>query len=329
MYIEEGRFAMWCDFVERDFLKVDFEKLIDSGVINGATSNPAIFKNAFLTSKAYENDKKALADKSPKELYEALAVADIKIAANKLKALHDSGDDGFISIEVDPNLYNNTEGTIKEGRDLYKKIGCENVMIKIPATTDGYEAMTVLISEGININATLIFSPLQSAMCLDAFEKGLNIFKEKNPNTKMPQAVISVFVSRFDRELEEYMTIKGKLGIYNATKIYHQIEKRGLEGVRTLFASTGVKDENYSKDYYMKELCFANSINTAPLETIEAYVDGGDKSIKKPASLEVIEEFFTQVKNDNVDIDKVYNALLDQGLTAFVEAFDKILEEIR
>jgi len=329
MYIEEGRFAMWCDFVERDFLKVDFEKLIDSGVINGATSNPAIFKNAFLTSKAYENDKKALADKSPKELYEALAVADIKIAANKLKALHDSGDDGFISIEVDPNLYNNTEGTIKEGRDLYKKIDCENVMIKIPATTDGYEAMTVLISEGININATLIFSPLQSAMCLDAFEKGLNIFKEKNPNTKMPQAVISVFVSRFDRELEEYMTIKGKLGIYNATKIYHQIEKRGLEGVRTLFASTGVKDENYSKDYYMKELCFANSINTAPLETIEAYVDGGDKSIKKPVSLEVIEEFFTQVKNDNVDIDKVYNALLDQGLTAFVEAFDKILEEIR
>lgn len=329
MYIEEGKFAMWCDFVERDFLENDFGKLIDSGWINGATSNPAIFKSAFLSSKAYEETKKALHDKSGKELYEALAVEDIKIAADKLKGLYDKGDDGFISIEVDPNLYNNTEATIKEGRDLYKKIGRDNVMIKIPATTDSYEAMKVLISEGININATLIFSPKQSLNCLDVFEDGLKLFKEKNLDKKAPQAVISVFVSRFDRELERYMTIKGKLGIYNAMKIYHQIEKRGLEGVRTLFASTGVKDENYDKDYYMKELCLANSVNTAPLDTIKAYVDGGDKSIKQPASLEVIEEFFVQVKNDNVDIDKVYNALLDKGLTAFIEAFNEILTEIR
>jgi len=329
MYIEDGKFAIWCDFVERDFLENDFEKLIESGVINGATSNPAIFKNAFLTSKAYAEDKKTLHDKSAKELYEALAIEDIKIAADKLATLYDRSDDGFISIEIDPNLYNNTEGSIKEGRDLYKKIAKNNVMIKIPATTSSYEAMSVLISEGININATLIFSPSQSEKCLDALEKGLKIFREQNPDKKAPQAVISVFVSPFDKELERYMSIKGKLGIYNATKIYHQIEKRGLEGVRTLFASTGVKDDNYPKDYYMKELCFANSVNTAPLDTVEAYVEAGDKSLKEPASLEDIEEFFIQVKKDNVDIDKVYNALLDQGITAFIDAFDEILKDMR
>ncbi len=326
MYIEDKKFALWCDFVERDFLQNRFEDLIKDGEINGATSNPAIFKNAFLTSKAYEEDKKALKNVTSKELYESLAVKDIQIAADKLNHLYQKGDDGFISIEVDPNLCNDSQATIKEGRKLFKEIGKENVMIKIPATEAGYKAMETLISEGININATLIFSLQQAQECLNAFEKGLGKCEGKKP-----KAVISVFVSRFDRKLDPSLEsdFKGKVGIVNATNIYNHIEEKAIPEVRCLFASTGVKGDEYPAQYYIKELCFANSINTAPLDTINAYQKSNDKTIKTPMTKSEIDLFFTQLKSQSVDIDKVSNELLDEGLKAFVDAYNEILTQIR
>ncbi len=325
MYLKDERFAIWCDFVERDFLKNNFPALLQDGKINGATSNPAIFKNAFLTSSAYQQSKEKLEGKSSKEIYEILAIEDIQIAAKVLKPLYEKNDDGFISIEVDPNIYSDVKSTIKEGRELFKKIGFQNVMIKIPATDAGYEAMEVLISEGININATLVFSPSQAKSCLDAFEKGL----AKVEGDK-PKAVISVFVSRFDRLLDPSLpeNLKGKTGILNATKIYNLVEQRALPEVRTLFASTGVKGDEYPKDYYITELVYPNSINTAPLDTIKAYQATNNTSSKTPITQNKIEEFFTQLKNESVDIDEVYNNLLNDGLKAFVEAYNKILDEI-
>jgi transaldolase len=321
-------FSLWCDFIERDFLKKDFLELLDTGAINGATSNPSIFKNAFLTSKAYEEDKRELKNSSAFEIYETLAIKDISLAADRLETLYQADSDGFISIEVDPRICFDTDKTIEQGRYLYKKIAKENVMIKIPATKEGYEAMTTLISEGIPVNATLVFSPSQSLKCLEAFEEGFKIFRTINPEKESPQAVISVFVSRFDRELDGSLSEKGKVGIYNATKIYHQIESRGLNRVRALFASTGVKDDSYPKDYYIRELSFKNSINTAPLDAIEAYIDSGDLKIKEPVSIDTIDQFFIQVKNEGVDIDRVYEVLLDRGLKDFMNAFEKILEDI-
>ncbi len=325
MYLKDENFALWCDFVERDFLKNDFPALISDGKINGATSNPAIFKNAFLSSSAYEESKSKLNVKNSKELYESLAIEDIKIASDVLKPLYEKDDDGFISIEVDPNLCFDAKGTIEDGRKLYESIGNPNIMIKIPATDAGYEAMEVLISEGININATLIFSPAQAKSCLDAFEKGLSKVKGQKP-----KAVISVFVSRFDRLLDPSLpqNLRGKTGIINATKIYNLIEQRGLKEVRTLFASTGVKGDDYPKDYYITELLFANSINTAPLETINAFLSTNSTSAKNPLSDNEIEEFFTQLKNESVDIQKVYDNLLSDGLKAFVEAYNQILQEL-
>ena len=325
MYIKDEKFALWCDFVERDFLQNDFEELIKDGEINGATSNPAIFKNAFLSSKAYEEDKKELGLVPSSELYEALAIKDIQIAADKLKPLYEKGDDGFISIEVDPNLFNDTKATIEQGRKLYEKIARENVMIKIPATEAGYEAMKTLISEGININATLIFSPYQAQKCLEAFEAGL---KQTDKN---PKAVISVFVSRFDRKLDPSLDdeLKGKVGIYNAANIYHLIEDAKVDGVRTLFASTGVKGDEYPPSYYIKELCYPNSINTAPLDTIKAYQALNDKTIQKVLQKDEISAFFTKLNDSGVDIQKVHHELLDEGLRAFVDAFDEIMTQIR
>jgi transaldolase len=327
MYIENAKFSLWCDFIERDFLKDGLDKLIESKTVNGATSNPSIFKNAFLNSPAYKEDINSLKGKSPKEIYEALAIKDIQISADLLQHLYKNDDDGFISIEVDPTLCDDADATIEEARRLHKAIGKENVMIKIPATDAGFIAMETLMREGIHINATLIFSPAQADGCLDAFEKAC-----KDMSGDKPKAVISVFVSRFDRKMDEAFFArnvrKSLLGIFNATEIYNNIQKRGLENVRTLFASTGVKGDELVKDYYITNLLFENSINTAPIETIEAFVKTGIKDKREPIEIELIDGFFDVLKQQEFDMDKVYEELMSEGLEAFKDAFGDILKAL-
>ena len=215
-------FSLWLDFVERDFLKNDFSALIEKGIINGATSNPSIFASAITTSPAYKEQLSSLSGKSPKEKYEALAIEDIRTAAQALRPLYDEGNDGYISIEVDPFLSNDTAGTVAEGKRLFEAIGEPNVMVKVPATEAGYDAMTQLLSTGISVNATLIFSPKQTQKALKAMKKGLDCF-EKDGGLRA-EAVISVFVSRFDRLLDADLEKEGlsvsKTGIYNAAKIW-------------------------------------------------------------------------------------------------------------
>ncbi|ATB68372.1 transaldolase [Sulfurospirillum diekertiae] len=171
MYKNDIKFSLWCDFVERSFLEGEFGDLIEKKIVNAATSNPSIFKSAFLGSPAYAEDKAKLHGKSAKEMYEALAIGDIQRAAKKLLPLYEKDDDGFISIEVDPFLCDDAEATIEEGKRLFKAIGYPNVMIKVPATEEGFIAMEVLLSEGINVNATLIFSDIQTKYCLEAFTR--------------------------------------------------------------------------------------------------------------------------------------------------------------
>ncbi|QCD43982.1 transaldolase [Campylobacter mucosalis] len=325
-------FSLWCDFIERDFLDREFSDLIKDNTINGATSNPAIFKTAFSSSSSYTNALLSSQKRHPKELYELLATQDIKIAACKLLKNYANGDDGFVSIEVDPNLSDNTEGTIKEGERLYNLIKMPNVMIKIPATKDGFEAMSALMAQGISVNATLIFSPDQAKNCLDAFKQGSEIYKKRYPNTELPKGVISIFVSRFDRLLDTTMSQKNlpksQIGIMNATKIYHIINEANLPNVRALFASTGVKGGELRGDYYVRELMFENTINTAPFDTIKEFIKH-DVSIKNPSSKESVESFFGVLKNADIDINLAYKELLNDGLKAFVVAFDEILSSLK
>ncbi len=168
MFNNDINFSLWCDFIERDFLQDEFENLLKIGAINGVTSNPSIFKAAFL-SNSYKDVIGQMGKKYPKALYEALAVQDIKIAATKLLRHYANGDDGFVSIEVDPSFCDNAAATVDEGARLHAEIGMPNVMIKIPATKAGFEAMSALSARGIAVNATLIFSPEQAVACLDAF----------------------------------------------------------------------------------------------------------------------------------------------------------------
>ena len=326
MYLKEERFALWADFIERDYLDNEFKTLITNGTINGATSNPAIFKNAILTSPAYKKQLAELEGLDAKSKYEAVAIFDIQKAADILRPLYDADDDGYVSIEVDPMLCDDAAATIDEGRRLHKTIDRPNVMIKVPATEAGYVAMKALVSDGIAVNATLIFSKEQALSCAEAFEAG------QKGNGASVDTVISVFVSRIDRAMDAELIEKGiapaLAGNYNAAAIYNAVEAKGVKGCRTLFASTGVKGDDLRPSYYIDELLAAHSVNTAPIETIDAFVKGGDKMVKLPIDTKIIDAHFEKIKDAGIDFDAVVAKQIDDGLEAFKDAFREILSEL-
>jgi transaldolase len=321
-------YSIWCDFIERDFLEKGFKTLIENQTIHGATSNPAIFQQSITNSSAYTQQINMLQANEPKKIYEELATTDIKSAAKILKPLFDqNANDGFISLEVDPTLCDDMMGTIEEGARLYSTIGYENVMIKVPATEAGYGAMKELTSMGINVNATLIFSPTQAKKCAEALNSGI---KKSGKDTK---GVVSIFVSRFDRLLDSELKANqlevSKTGIYNAALCYHEIQKIGNANVRTLFASTGIKGDDLNPSYYIDELIYPNSINTAPLNTIEAWLENGSKEPSNVISEDECIKYFETLKKNNINIDKAYNKLLQDGLSAFKVSFQELLEKVK
>lgn len=326
MYIEDLKFSLWADFIERDYLDNEFKELINAGVINGATSNPAIFKNAILNSDAYKEQLATLGGLTPKEKYEAVAKYDIQKAADILKPLYDANDDGYVSIEVDPYLCDDADATIAEGKRLFDEIGRKNVMIKIPATKAGYIAMQELTSNGIPVNATLIFKKEQAESCAKAFEAGVKKYGSK------VDTVISVFVSRVDRALDAQLAENGMdvalSGIYNSADIYSQIQSMNVEGCRTLFASTGVKDDSLPAHYYIEKLLAYNSVNTAPIDTIKAFDENGVKDSILPISAKITQEHFSKIKSLGIDFDAVLDKQVSDGLEAFKDAFKDILESL-
>lgn len=323
-------FSLWLDFVERDYLKNEFGSLIEKGIINGATSNPSIFASAITSSPAYKAQLASLEGKSPKEKYEALAIEDIKTAAQALRTVYDAGNDGYISIEVDPFLSHDTNGTIQEGKRLYEAIGEPNVMIKVPATEAGYEAMSALLNDGISVNATLVFSPKQARKCLKAMKKGMENFEASGGGRC--DGVISVFVSRFDRMLDKDLVSEGLdtalTGIYNAAKIYNLIEAKKLSSIRTLFASTGVKGDGLPADYYIRGLLAPHSVNTAPLTTIQSYIARLAPKPALPLDERELNGYFTKLSDNGFEMDAVYAQLLKEGLAAFEQAFQEMLDRL-
>ena len=322
MYIEDLKFSLWADFIERDYLDNEFKELIDKEIINGATSNPAIFKNAILNSPAYKEQLSTLDGFSAKEKYEAVAIYDIRKAADILKPLYDKKDDGYVSIEVDPFLCDDSEATVAEGKRLFAEIDRDNIMIKVPATEAGYIAMKELTSVGIPVNATLIFKKSQAISCAKAFRKGVATYG------KSVDTVISIFVSRIDAKLTSLGINDNLSGIYNTADIYAEIESMNVDGCRALFASTGIKDKSLPAHYYIEKLLAYNSVNTAPIDTIKAYYENGAKDKALPISPDVIKAHFQKVKNAGINFDEVLDNQIVDGLEAFKEAFKDILESL-
>jgi len=325
MYIQDLKFSLWADFIERDYLKNQFQQLVASGTINGATSNPAIFKSAILNSFAYHQQLSSLQG-TAKQKYEALAITDIQMAADILKPLYDENDDGYVSIEVDPNLCHDAQQTIDEGIRLFKEIDRLNVMIKIPATSAGYEAMEVLTSMGIPVNATLVFKKEQALACAKAFKQGAS------KASVVVDSVISIFVSRIDRLVDPickaHNIAQGLTGIYNASLCYETVVDMQVPKCRPLFASTGVKENKYPSYYYVDELLAYNSINTAPIETIQAFVEHGSTIKKLPIDKIQIANHFDKLKAVGIDLEKELDQQIFDGLEAFKQAFREILEAI-
>jgi transaldolase len=324
-------FSLWLDFIERDFLRHRFVEMVEHRIVNGATSNPSIFAQAIGTSPAYEEALEELKGLPPKAKYEKLAIEDIKSAAIALRGVYDKGSEGYVSIEVDPFLANDTEETIAEARRLFAEIDEPNVMIKIPATEAGYPAMQALLADGISVNATLVFSPMQARACLDAMKIGIDEFE--NTGGERVEAVISVFVSRFDRlldsQLKEAGLPVGRTGIMNASKIYNIVEANHTPSIRTLFASTGVKaGQPFPADYYIRELYGPHCVNTAPLETIEAFEGGEPPVVKLPRSEEEIEAYFHELGKHGIVMDAVYAQLMAEGVEAFEKAFAELLKKL-
>lgn len=311
--------SIWVDYLDREFLDNEFKEMVKNGLVNGLTSNPAIFANA-LKKDVYKEDIEKLKDKTPKEIYEENAVKDIQKACDVLKENYENGNDGFASIEVDPRLINDAKGTVDEALRLYDKIGRENVMIKIPANEAGYKAMEELAKKGININATLVFSPNQAMRAYEAIDKG------------DVKGVISIFVSRFDRKLNPVLAMqnlaKDRVGFFNAIKIYNMIEDEGSENIKALFASTGVKQDYLPKDYYVQNLYLPNSVLTLPLDVIEEIKD---KELEESFHFQTkhIDAFFSFLTPAGINMQKVYQELFEEGVEAFEKAFNDMLSSIK
>ena len=217
--------------------------------------------------------------------------------------------------------------TTEEGIRLEKQIGYRNVMIKVPATNAGYIAMEQLTSLGINVNATLVFSQEQAINCAKALNEGII---KSGKDTK---GVVSIFVSRFDRILDEMMVKKdlapAKVGIMNALKCYYEIEKFENDNIRTLFASTGVKGDQLEPSYYIDNLIYKNTINTAPLATIKDWIENGSKKESVQITEDDCDKYFEKLSKRNINIDHIAKQLLKDGLDAFKLSFEVLLKKVK
>ncbi|MWV61570.1 transaldolase [Helicobacter saguini] len=316
---------IWCDFIERGFLESEFRELVNRGKISGATSNPSIFANA-LKSKNYADSIQSLKAQGKKgeEIYEILAIEDIKLAAKILAPLHEKdARDGLISLELNPALSENVPASIDSGVRLWREIDSKNAMIKVPATKSGYEIMEQLMLREINVNATLVFSKAQAREVLAAFKRA----------GTGAQGVISVFVSRFDRVLDSKLPrdLQGKIGIANAIDIYKDFcAENTSENYRILFASTGVKTLNdvyEDAGYYVYPLAFSDCVNTLPLDTLSA-IDFS--RLSPPTSLEshASHDFLSileSLKDYKINLHETQHNLLIEGLKAFETSFEEML----
>src|SRR5262244_3813904 len=292
--------SVWLDFVSRDLLKSGgLTRLIAEDGLRGVTSNPSIFEKAIGHGDDYDAQIAALqasGDLDPGALFERLAVTDIQNGADALRPIYHQtqGRDGYISIEVSPYLAMDTGGTIKEARRLWHEVARENLMVKIPATKPGLPAIRAMIAEGVNINITLLFSQQVYADVAEAYTSGLEAFAKKGGDPHKVSSVASFFVSRIDTLVDEELDkkiaattdpaekarlqgLKGKVAIANAKLAYQLSKKIYAEErwQRLLWASTGTKNKAYSDVLYVEELIGADTVDTIPPATMDAFRDHG------------------------------------------------------
>ncbi len=355
--------SVWLDYIRRSLISGgELKRLIEEDGLRGVTSNPAIFEKAIAGSRDYDAALEAIAGKGAMEakaVYEALAVEDIRDAASVIRPVYEATDgrDGYVSLEVSPYLAHDTDGTCQEGRRLWKELGCANVMIKVPATREGIPAIEQLISQGLNINVTLLFSRDVYERVVEAYIKGLERLAEAGGDLGKVASVASFFISRIDTAVDSIAvdrlarvrpgaerallkSILGRVAIANAKLTYQRyeelfagerwraLEKQGARTQRLLWASTGAKNPRYRDVVYVEELIGPDTVNTIPPATYDAFRDHGRLRSSLVQELEEALDTMESLRQLDISIEKVTDRLLEDGLRLFSEAFDKLLAAV-
>lgn len=343
--------SIWLDNIDRDQLQSGgLKKLVDDGEIYGLTSNPTIFDNAISKGTAYDDAFRTFITATPnaglKDIYEHLAIKDIQDAADALRPVFDQfdGKDGFVSLEVSPLLARDTAGTIEEAQRLWAAVDRANLMIKIPATKEGLPAITKVISEGINVNATLMFSLQDYIDVSEAFIAGLEQRSANGGAIDHIHSVASFFVSRIDAavdaQLPDDSPLRGKIAIANAkvanekfeevfsSDRFQSLEKQGGNIQRILWASTGTKDPSYSDVLYIEELIGPNSVNTAPPKTIDNFRDHGVAALRVTDNLEEAKSNLASLEESGISLNKITTDLQEAGVISFEKSFKALLANL-
>jgi len=341
--------SIWFDYISRDLTDSgELKRLVESGV-RGVTSNPAIFQNAISGSNDYYNSliRYSAQASDSAGIFELVAIDDVRDAADVLRLVYDSSDraDGFVSIEVNPLLAAKTDETITEARRLHAAIDQPNIMIKVPGTPEGVPAIRKLISEGINVNVTLLFSLIAYAAVSKAYVDGLADYVEAGGDDLGGiSSVASFFVSRVDTSADAALEdvsggeeIAGKIGIANARLAYEafqtltaserwqELVARGALPQRPLWASTGVKNPAYSDVLYMNELMGANTVNTAPPATLDAFLDHGEVSERVTVGVDDARSQIARLEELGISLDAISDDLLVAGVKTFANVFEGLI----
>jgi transaldolase len=347
---EHGQ-SVWIDFLSRKFLQQGgLAGLIDQGVV-GVTSNPTIFQGAIAEGDAYDEQIKEVSatESEPKEIFLALARDDIRAACDELRHVWDDGNgkDGWVSLEVDPNLAHDTEGTIEEAARLHALIERPNLLVKIPATLEGLPAIEETIAAGIPVNVTLIFSLERHRAVAEAYLRGIRRLIDGGGDAAKIASVASFFVSRVDTEADRRLEetggpdeLKGKLAIANAKLAYVTYQElfsgadwdalaaAGATPQRCLWASTSTKNPAYRDVMYVEELIGPDTVDTMPLETLEAFVDHGRVERTLDRDVEGARKVLEALAAAGIDYDDVVETLEREGVEKFAKSFRELFADL-
>ena len=343
--------SLWIDSLSRGWLKSGtLAKWMEEDALTGVTSNPTIFQKAMAEGEWYDDQLRDVLKEEDdlKETFLQLAMADIEEACDLFRKVWDEGDgkDGYISMEVDPNLAYETDATIEEAARFHDWVERPNLYVKIPATEPGLPAIEEMIARGRNINVTLIFSLDRHMEVADAYIRGLERLVAAGGDPAKVGSVASYFVSRVDTEADNRLDeaghpeLKGKLAVANA-KLAYQNYKEKFSGERwealaakgatpqwCLWASTSTKNPDYRDVLYIEELVGPGTVNTMPRETIEAFQDHGEVALTLEEGIDEAKQVFEQLEAAGVDYDDVTETLEREGVQKFIDSFTELLEGI-
>src|SRR5579862_8446077 len=355
--------SVWLDYIRRNLISTgELARLIEQDGLRGVTSNPSIFEKAITGSTDYTKALEELSAQKnldAKQVYEALAIRDIQDAADALRPVYDQTKrrDGYVSLEVSPYLAHKTQETIDEARRLWKAVGRENLMVKVPGTKEGIPAFQQLISEGININVTLLFAQEVYEKVAEAYIAGLEQLAAKGGDVSRMASVASFFISRIDSSVDAALNTKlksttdaaqkaqlqgllGKVAIANGKLTYQKylqifgtdrwkkLAAKGAQTQRVLWASTSTKNPAYSDVLYVEDLIGQDTVNTIPPATLDAFRDHGIPRATLTENVEDAHKTMQAVAKLGISMDEVTDKLTDDGVKLFADAFDKLLEAV-